>query len=425
MPYLILGYTTGTGAIDPNAPKSRLVQTMDQQAGAILVGDASGDAYFLSRGNVYGKVNESGQIWAKEFNGGDGALGVSGFVPMANGDTWVLANDDYFDAYSYGQVEVGLLLKFDASGNLVTTYQYDAFNGGSLHFDGTNLLVNDGNEIIKINPTNGNIIWQYTYSQSVGAGAVLDSSGNMFCSFGISDTRIIKIDNNGDILWQRSYNIDGESDFFKGMVALSGGDIIVASSHNLSTSQRKPVIRRISGVDGSIIWEKFDDDAGVDRDGAGIAVDASDNVYVLRQNEPSGIGQIATFHVYSFDANGNERWTHEWTFADSNPGSGVVNTPHSIGYIGTNVYVFGHVDEFGKALFRFEPDGSGVPSTSLDSNFTYQDATTNFTNSSSTNAAPPVLVTKSAASIAGPVIGYGDLSVTNGTLPSFTNHPFA
>jgi len=168
-------------------------------------------------------------------------------------------------------------LKFSIDGDLIldslyyipvsTQYAWTQFNSMRPLNDGNFLLVGNketsyGNLdvwLVKMDP-NGNILWEKTFNYSWYDGTVkiVPHQGNFLISGGkmVSgeiDFWLICVDQDGNIVWEKTYGgpyYDGGN-----AISLINGEIHVSGSREYAQDKRESYIKRLNSF-GELIWEK-------------------------------------------------------------------------------------------------------------------------------------------------------------------------
>lgn len=320
-------------------------QTTD--GGYIVVGTASsnntGDVGTNHGGMDYWvvKLNNSGAIvWQKTFGGSgddqalavqqtaDGGYIVSGESDSSNGDiTGAHGNRDYW------------IIKLDASGNLIWQ---KALGGSAVDFNAKSIKqTTDGGYIITggtsstngdvSNPNNvvgiawivklnniGNIEWQKTYgsfnSGEMGVGICQTSdggyaatgicyqnSGNVTGNHGSSDFWVIKLDAAGNLIWQKSLG-GSIQDEPRSIIQSDDGGLVVSG---WTVSNNGDVTMNHGNNDywvvklsstGNLLWQKAMGGSGFDQSNA--VVQTTDHGYIVAGNSLSNnTGDVGPNHA--------------------------------------------------------------------------------------------------------------------------------
>src|SRR5690606_5775737 len=127
------------------------------------------------------------------------------------------------------------------------------------------------------------------------------------------DIRLRSWTPDGELSWELAHSFDAMRDRAYAMTADSAGDLYLAASINATTDSRANVVK-LSGVDGSVIWQYVRD--GMSGDGIDRAVrlqlDSDGRLIVAMEiaDDESGSDVIVT----AFDpSDGAELWTASWS----------------------------------------------------------------------------------------------------------------
>lgn len=286
------------------------------------------------------RLDANGQIiWTRTFGGslsesaerllstGDGFL-VAGYSQSADGD--VPFNRGDFDYWVF---------KIDASGNLLWSntyggtladwaYSITAADGGRFFVAGSTFS-NDGDVsgnqgfydfwIIKIN-AQGQLIWDKNFGGSLEerlytahaapdgglliAGTTLSTNGDIPSTFGSYDVWLLRLDPNGQILWNRSFGGAQEDRAFA-VIPIEDGWLIGAytSSQNGTVAAnygiRDAWLLRVDDT-GNLLWEK------------NFGGSADDRFYGLALTTSGGYAATGLSSSSDFDLNGNFGQRDAW-----------------------------------------------------------------------------------------------------------------
>jgi len=280
------------------------------------------DAYII-------KIDDNGKVlWQKRFY--DRYLGYDIFEVHSI----IATPDNKYVAAGFSPAFGGAawLSMLDSNGNIIWQKSYSKGRGGSFtsialtddggfiafgeifEYDGENT----GHCLMKLNK-DGNIVWQKVFNDGGGyRKLIVPTSDGGYIATGIiydlnssyPDAWIVKLDKNGNILWQKSY----------GTAAVEGLNGIIQTSDNgyLVTGYTTAILKKTANIwlmklneSGNIIWQKII--AEKNAADPNFILHSSDGGYLLSGNTDS-------FHLDNFDA---------WIFKlDSN---GIIDA--SCGYI--------------------------------------------------------------------------------------------
>lgn len=283
----------------------QLKQTFD--GGLIITGHTN-----MPRDIFLMKTNSDGDtIWTKSYvySGSDIGRSVEllddgGFLLTGvTGDSCVLIRTDSLGneiwrtnpGGSYGRA-----VRLISDGNIIVA----GFAIGSGNYDDIFVAKTD---------SDGNLIWSETYggAMSERASDVLETPDNGFAilgwteSFGIgSDFYLIRIDENGDSLWSRTYDYSNEDEGRSFILKEDGGFVIAGKIFDYSTNTGTDIFVINADSNGDTIWTRSYILDG-DQVGNSIAA-ASDGGYVIAGADFSGPYRS---HVIKIDHDGNQLWS--------------------------------------------------------------------------------------------------------------------
>ncbi len=116
--------------------------------------------------------------------------------------------------------------------------------------------------LIKVNPLNGNIIWQKTYGDTDDEGSwnFTEASGEYYLTGNYtdpttfeSDCWIVKTDSTGNILWQKTFGIGNAWDEILNVSVSQDGGLLLASYYEIGTNDWASLGFKVS-ASGSLQW---------------------------------------------------------------------------------------------------------------------------------------------------------------------------
>lgn len=258
---------------------------------------------------------------------------VHGEAPVSlqvdsNGNIYLLGSSTY-ELPNFTTLNDFMLLKYDSNGSLLwsryynrtkTDYDVPLFLGldaaGNVYASGMNARFLYNIVTVKYDP-NGNLLWSNRFNALSGLSAVeraatVDASGNVyvvgkFWIDGNFDYLTIKYDTNGNFLWGHRYNgLAGMDDEGAAVAVDSAGNVCVTGSSN--THEGVDIVTIKYDKDGHWLWgHRFGHPLYRDVYGASIAVDTSGNIFV-------GGYAVQDFYytqvglTIKYDKNGNWLW---------------------------------------------------------------------------------------------------------------------
>jgi len=247
---------------------------------AFTVQETSDNGYIVS-GGFYGstgyfvarfiKLDQNGSVsWKRNFkNGLMHTIPVS--ILQTNDGGYIAAGESMVDSYTI----YGWLLKINSNGHFVWTKSF-GFEGEQLEI-WSSQITNDGGVIVagdklgyvrpwlaKFN-ADGNIIWQKTYPSSTvyryGARSIQQTSDDGFIvagAVGQFNTQyrgawVMKTDNDGDVLWQKSYGTDSDWSLRSISQNSDGGYIVAGVKGSTGTNSNSDAMIMRINENGEII----------------------------------------------------------------------------------------------------------------------------------------------------------------------------
>jgi hypothetical protein len=320
--YIIAGYTYSFGAgnrdvwiikIDKNGNKiwdktfggrkfDAISSIIKADNGYIIVGDTysfgegKGDAWVI-------KIDKNGnKIWDKTFGGRkfDAIISIikadNGYIIAGITESFVAG---YRDAW---------IIKIDKNGNKI----WDKTFGGSGY--------DEANAIIKAD--NGYIIAGYT--DSFGAGS--------------ADVWVIKIDKNGNKIWDKTFG-GRKDDEANAIIKADNGYIIAGYTYSFGAGKKDAWVIKID-KNGNKIWDKTF--GGSSYDDANAIIKA-DNGYIIAGYTASFGAGSADAWIIKIDKNGNKIWDKTFGGSDWDGADAIIKADN--GYI-----IAGYTDSFGAGV---------------------------------------------------------------------------
>ena len=231
-------------------------------------------------------------------------------------------------------------------------------DGGYVVTGGTSFSVSDLADIwiLKLDG-NGGIQWQKTYGGSgndsansieqTGDGGYIAAGYTNSFGAGDYDIWVLKVDGNGDVLWQNTYGGTGY-DFASSIRETDdGGYVVVGGTDSFGAGEMDVWVLKLDG-NGDVLWEKTYGGAGIDS--ASSIEQTGDGGYIVAGGTRSfGAGDY-DFWVLKLDGSGNIVWQKTYGGTDYDFASSIQQTSDG-GYI-----VAGGTRSFGARALRFLSD---------------------------------------------------------------------
>lgn len=304
---------------------------------------------------------------------------------------WDCAVDSNNNSYLIGTTRLdggapnATVIKYNSSGSLIWKrnwggVNYDYGNGGctdsanNLYLVGTTYslgadLINGDCFIAKYDE-NGSLLWNRTWGTSgydSASDVLVDSSFNVhitgYYDNGTNgrDSLYLKYNSSGDL--QFALNWGGSaSDSGSGIEETTTGNIVISGQTNSYGAGSTDVFVLYYSATGSLIWNTTWGSSALDR-GYDNAVDSMNNIYVAGWTyypndlmAGAGVYNI-NFVLIKFDSNGNTIWSRIWGRENMDYGSGVdVDSEDNIYFVGD-----GTIDGWGlKNIYIGKFNSSGI-----------------------------------------------------------------
>ncbi len=332
----------------------------------------------LSASEIQALYNEPNTIsWAKTYGG---SLADAGEFIMQNADSSYLIGGG---TYSFGAGdEDGWLIKTDLNGNILwekafggTGQEYftsivSTSNNGSLIAGSTNYYGAGLTDILLIKlDSSGNIIWQKAYggANHDGVYKIIKTSddgyilGGLTASFGVgggyygNDGLIIKIDNDGNILWAKAYGINSGSESIRDIKETSDNNLIVTGYYNAGGSgpEWEQWVLKLDS-NGNVLWEKALGFSSSADTGQSIEESPDGKYLALSSSNNPGTGN-QDYWVTKFDTNGTVLWQKAYGGANADYPGGMVKDNSGLILFGTTGSFSANADLW---FIKIDYDGS-------------------------------------------------------------------
>jgi uncharacterized delta-60 repeat protein len=176
-----------------------------------------------------------------------------------------------------------------------------------------------------------------------------------------NDYYVIKMNNDGEILWQKTFATGGHD---------ISHDLVIDSQSNIIQAGQSPyyglhVIKYTEN--GDMLWQQ-PYYTGIFGEGHRVTVDANDNIYITGSYKVTNA--ISDFRVIKYDPDGNRLWIRDYDSGFKDSPAGIVVDEDGI------VYLFGHLNydsgtnRYDVLIVAYDSDGNliGVSKRQEDSN---------------------------------------------------------
>jgi Leucine-rich repeat (LRR) protein len=241
--------------------------------------------------------------------------------------------------------------------------------------------------VIKLDE-NGHIVWQKTYGgsnydlansiqQTKDGGYIIAGYTESFGTGG-RNVYIIKLDENGEKEWEKIYNINYLDEAFSIMQTADGGYIVAGYTYSFGEGGSDVYIIKLK-ENGSKVWEKIY--GGNDHDGASSVQQTTDGGYIVAGGTSSFGAGKSDVYVIKIDKDGNTGLyptpTIQYAQKDNTPPKASITSPQNGQTVsGTVIIQASTTDNVGVSKVEFYIDGNKV-GEDTESPYTYDWNTNN------------------------------------------------
>ncbi len=298
-----------------------LKQTMD--GGYIVTGDTKSEG----TGNQHFwvlKLDSIGNIfWQKTYGGTFKESAWQGQQTTDRG--YIVAG--WTESFGAGDKDV-LVLKLDENGNVLWQ---KTWGGSSIEYVADISQTEDNGYIVVVRThsfgagdsdacllkldENGNVLWQKTYggidfdvfnsSQQTSDGGYIVAGHTVSFGAGNEDVWVLKLDENGSVLWQKTYGGPNEDRAYEVRMTSDGGYIVTGYTVSFGAGNEDIWVLKL-GEDGSVLWQKTYGGPGFETPANHPGIEqTSDGGYIVGGNTMSfGAGEKDYFAL-RLDSSGN------------------------------------------------------------------------------------------------------------------------
>lgn len=296
----------------------------------------------ISEKVIQTNTNPDGGLWTKTYGGysSDGGkkiyssidnkyiiVGYTYSSGVGNSDMYVICIDEHGDilwSNTYGgsgwEYGYGICKGID-SGYILTGYStsFNIFNSKDVF-------------VIKIDE-NGNELWSKSYGGmdlDVGRSVCYSNDGYLICGYtesfgsGENDIYVIKIDETGNVMWEKQYGGEGAELGYQIKKTIDNNFVIIGASGSDRANYDFYLLK--IDDDGNIIWENYYDtyggDGGYDRGHS--VVETIDGGYLIAGE--TNYGDALNILVVKTDSEGNEEWSQIFGESLHDHGCDVIKT---------------------------------------------------------------------------------------------------
>jgi uncharacterized delta-60 repeat protein len=322
------------------------------------------------------KVDENGnKMWEKTFGGSgdDGAYSIQ----QTNDGGYIVAG--VTDSFGAGGSDV-YVIRLDENGNKLWEKTYggsgndgaysiqQTSDGGYIVAGGTNSFGAGEIDfyIIKLDK-DGNKVWEKTYGgndyddaysiqQTTDGGYIVAGWTNSFGA-GNWDIYVIKLDENGNKVWEKTYGGGGDDLAYSIQQTTDGGYIIAGGTNSFGAGDCDVYVLKLD-EDGNMIWE--DTFGGSNDDLANSIQQTKDGGYIVAGEKKSFGAGDRDVYIIKLDENGNMVWEKTYGGSGDDSANSIQQTKDG-GYI-----VAGYTESFGAGgwdvyIIKMDAEGNTGP----------------------------------------------------------------
>jgi len=321
--------------------------------------DVNGNTFVVGTSNQQGAILQkyapASSTFLQQFTNLPTFYGTDCCNP-SNGNGYAVTVDSSNNIYITGvALNDFALVKYNSSGTLVNKKSFGssgAFGGGiSIDSSGNIIVSGDTGSNLFVHKYNSSytLIWRRAFSncvsgQSALTRSVVNTSTNVTFIAGTLTSNagcaIIAVDSTGATSWSRKLTQSGVVCGMDIKIDSTGANIYVAIQCSTLT---KMVVAKYN-TSGTIQWQRSLSGTPAIEGAWGLAVDSSDNVYV--------VGQGTRGFIAKWDSSGTIQWQRNFSGTNG-------FTPYSVSVYGTSFYIVGNSSNGQRAMsFVLPTDGS-------------------------------------------------------------------
>ena len=302
--------------------------------------------------------------------GGGNVLEATASGTLADGSKVIVNTDGTVSSVGFSTIPKNWITTM---GNLSSNEAWDVIvdSSGNVYIAGSTYLTYSSGGVAKLN-SSSEIQWsKYTNVGTPGTQALfyavhVDDSGNVYVGGNTEpshDAILFKYNSSGVLQWKKELGTTSSSEYINGLAMDSSGNIYAASYMG-----SKPAVIKLNSS-GNTIWQRRYDKNG---SSAGVAIDSSDNVYLVGSTSGAGQGGDDILLI-KYNSSGTSQWERTLGSSisqrgydlavDSSDNIFVVGRTHSgTQFSGDEDVVLAKYDSSGNLLWQRQLGGSGMDS---------------------------------------------------------------
>ena len=195
--------------------------------------------------------------------------------------------------------------------------------------------------------------WMTSLSHTSDGGYIISGSTGGI-GFGQENALLMKIDRNGNYLWQRSFGVEGENEFSRKVIEVDDGYLFIGNTMTMGAGNSDMYLVK-TDINGNLIWDRtYGSTAGED----GFDILKVHNGYMLLGNKKNTNTSESDFFVVRTDLDGNQLWAKNYgTDSDDIAHRMIILSDGSIILGG---YTFGNADYIDIYLIKISSSGDKI-----------------------------------------------------------------
>jgi parallel beta-helix repeat protein len=203
----------------------------------------------------------------------------------------------------------------------------------------------------------GNQVWNTTWDDNAyeeGHDIIIDSSNNIYIAGKISnDLLLIKFNSSGDVQWYRKWDFDSYEDWANGIAIDTLNNIYIVGRVGNDTTQDADLIIVKYDNNGTELWNRTWGGANTDVAYA-VTVDSSNDVYVTGETWSYGAG-MNDILLIKYNSSGDLLWNLTWGVVANDGGYDIALDSAE------NIIITGFSDKYNNAfIIKFNQSGAEI-----------------------------------------------------------------
>lgn len=288
------------------------------------------------RHTIGGTGQDQGRSVKQTFDGGYIVAGSTSSFGLGNSDVYLIKLDSlgmkqWSNVYGGSNVDWGYSVVQSPDSTYVICGYTNSFGMGGYDF-----------YLIKVD-LEGNLLWQKNYGgadwdfayslQNTSDGGFIIAGETYSFGSGSNDMYLIKTNSNGDVIWTKTYGGQNK-DYAKSVKqTFDGGYIIAGGTASFGSGMTDVYIVKTDDT-GDSLWTKTFGGDSVDF--ANSIIQTSDSGYAVAASSNSFSDGNYDYYIFKTDPNGSEKWNHKWiTYLENDEATEIVETNNGLAFFGS------------------------------------------------------------------------------------------